>query len=70
MQRKHRVQINVADRNGTNRTVLRSTRVRLPERILRFLFGDFCEVLVLTPGESVEQIEIHEVTKGGGDAEE
>ena len=28
---------------------------------MRFLFGDFCEVLVLTPGRTVCGVEIHEV---------
>ena len=53
MQIKHRVRINVADRNGNQQNVL--------ERILRLLFGDFCEVLVLTPGKSVQGVEIEQL---------
>ena len=34
---------------------------RLPKRLLKWLFGDFCEVLVLTPGKTVGEVEIHEV---------
>ena len=66
--RKHTVKINIANRRGEKRTVLTSTRVSIPRRILRFLFGDFCQVLVLTPGETVEGIEINETRKvGDGD---
>lgn len=63
--KKHTVKINIANRWGEKRTVLTSTRVSIPRRILRFLFGDFCQVLVLTPGETVEGIEISETRKDG-----
>ena len=64
--KKHTVKINIADRRGDQRRVLTSTRVSLPRRLLRFLFGDFCQVLVLTPGETVEGIEIDEARRDGG----
>ena len=63
--KKHTVKINIANRRGEKRNVLTSTRASIPSRILRFLFGDFCQVLVLTPGETVEGIEINETQKGG-----
>ena len=59
--RNHRVQINVANNKGQIQQVLESHRTRLPERLLKLLIGSFCEVLVLTPGSSVQNIEIHEV---------
>ena len=63
--RKHTVRINIANRRSEKHNVLTSTRVSIPRRILRFLFGDFCQVLVLTPGETVEGIEINETRKDG-----
>ena len=63
--KKHTVKINIANRRGEKLTVLTSTRVSIPRRILRFLFGDFCQVLVLTPGETVQGIEINETRKDG-----
>ena len=63
--KKHTVKINIANRRGEKHNVLTSTRVSIPCRILRFLFGDFCQVLVLTPGETVEGIEINETRKDG-----
>ena len=66
---KHRVRINVADRNGHRERILQSGIVRIPRRLRKFLFGDFCEVFVLTPGKSVAGIEINETQKDGEDEE-
>lgn len=63
--KRHIVRINIASHRGDKQRVLTSTRVSLPRRLLRFLFGDFCQVLVLTPGETVEGIEINEMRKAG-----
>ena len=63
--KKHIVKINIANHRGEKQNVISTTRVSIPRRILRFLFGDFCQVLVLTPGETVEGIEINETRKGG-----
>lgn len=67
MKTKHKVRIQIADRNGGTRDVLQSTRIRLPKKLLSLLFGDFCEVLVLTPGQTVAGIEIAECKVDGGD---
>lgn len=61
MRLKHKVRINVADRSGNKQEVLQSEHRSIPKRLLAFLFGDFCEILVLTPGESVQGIEIREM---------
>lgn len=61
MRLKHKVKINIADLNGHKQEVLQSERRSIPKRLLTFLFGDFCEVLVLTPGETVQGIEIKEM---------
>lgn len=58
MKLKHKIKINIADRNGHKQEVLQSEHRSIPKRLLTFLFGEFCEVLVLTPGESVQGIEI------------
>ena len=61
MKTKHKVRIKIADRNGSTKDVLESTRIKLPRRLLNFLFGEFCEVLVLTPGQTVAGVEIQEM---------
>ena len=63
----HKVRINVADKRGGKQTVLQSRQVSLPKRLLTLFFGDFCEILVLTPGSSVHGIEIKEMRGGGID---
>lgn len=60
---KHKIKIAVS--NGGKKTqVLTSGSIRLPMRLLRWLLGDFCEILVLTHGKTVQGVEIHEVTEG------
>lgn len=61
MKLTHTVKINVADRKGNKQEVLRNTTLRLPKRILKLLFGDFEKMLVIVPGESVEEIVIEEI---------
>lgn len=61
MKLKHKIKINIADRNGHKQEILQSKHRSIPKRLLTFLFGEFCEVLVLTAGESVHGIEIKEM---------
>ena len=51
---KHKIVINVSDPNGRKANVLRGADVKLPARLLRFLFGDFTQVYLLSPGQTVE----------------
>lgn len=67
MMLNHKVRINIADKRGNKETVLQSSHVSIPKRLLTFFFGDFCEILVLTPGSSVQGIEIKEMRGGCGD---
>ena len=64
MNLQHRVKINIADRSGQKEQVLESKKLCIPRRLLNLFFGDFCEVLVLTPGSTVRDVEIHEVRGG------
>lgn len=67
MKLKHKIKINIADNSGNKQEVLQSEHRSIPRRLLTFLFGDFCEVLVLTPGETVQGVEIQEMR---GDSDE
>ncbi len=58
---RHRVQVNVVDTRGRRRPVLKSRVCRISQRLARLLFGDFSEVLVLSPGKTVDVVEIHEI---------
>lgn len=63
MALKHRIRINVMDEKSRTK-VLEGADRRLPTRLLRLLFGEFSTVYLLSPGQSVESVEVHEV-KGG-----
>lgn len=67
MKRKHKIRINVADKSGNKQKVLQSEHRSIPKRLLTFLFGEFCEVLVLIPGETVQGFEIQEMRGDGND---
>lgn len=62
---KHKVTIKVADADGRSTTVLKGAGKKLPTRILRFLFGDFTQVYLLSPGQTVQSVDISEVKEGG-----
>ena len=64
MNLQHRVKINIADRSGQKEQVLESKKLSIPRRLINLIFGDFCEVLVLTPGSTVRDVEIHEMHGG------
>ncbi len=60
MSIQHTVRIHVAQSDGTL-PVIKSGIRHIPRRLIRFLFGDCAEVLVLKPGETVKTVEIKEV---------
>lgn len=65
MAMKHRITINVADPQGKDVNVLQAAEMKLPARLVRLLFGNFTQVYLLTPGQTVESVDIREVEEGG-----
>ncbi len=61
---KHKITINVADRNGNKTKVLKGAEMSLPARLVRFLFGDFTQVYLLAPGQTVESVDVKEIKEG------
>ena len=64
MALKHKVTINVSDKGQTS-TVLKGATMKLPARLVQFLFGGFTQVYLLAPGQTVESVDIREVEEGG-----
>lgn len=64
MALKHKITINVLDSNGEKCTVLKGAKLKLPSRIIKFLFGDFRQIYLLETGQTVESVDINEI-KGG-----
>ena len=62
---KHKIVINASDSSGREENVLKGADVKLPARLLKFLFGEFTQVYLLSPGQTVESVDIREVEKGG-----
>ena len=58
---KHRVTINVSEPDGRKTNVLHGAERKIPARLLKFLFGDFTQVYLLVPGQTVESIDVKEV---------
>lgn len=62
---KHKITINVADADGRRTTVMKGAEKKLPTRLLRLLFGDFTQVYLLSPGQTVQSVDVSEVREGG-----
>lgn len=62
---KHKITINVSDPSGKKATILRGADIRLPVKIVKFLFGDFTQVYLLAPGQTVESVDVKEIKEGG-----
>lgn len=62
---KHTLKISVSKKPRVDSIVnFRSVSVR--EKFLRLLFGMPCKMTILVPGDSVEELSIHEVNKEAG----
>lgn len=62
---KHKVIINVTDEKGDKMEVLRGGQLKLPQKIIKFLFGDYRQVFLLDPGQSVQSVDVRELKEGG-----
>ena len=66
---KHKVCINIAETDGAPTQVIRSGTLQIRRKLIDFLFGQKVNVLVLSPGDTVQTVEIREVKEGGKDRE-
>ena len=62
---KHNICIRVGRPDAQPQSLLRCKRFYFPEKLLFLIFGEFSEILVIKPGNTVEGIEIHELQTGG-----
>ncbi|KUK53257.1 MAG: Uncharacterized protein XD78_1338 [Desulfotomaculum sp. 46_296] len=67
---KHRVTINVVKPGGIRNPVLKSGSRKIRSKLLNLLFGEKVGVIVITPGDSVETVEIKEIKEGGAGHEQ
>ena len=57
---KHSVKVLVETKSGREE-LLKSQHLKIREKIMKFLFGDFCEVIVLNPSKKIDKIQLEEV---------
>lgn len=60
MSLKHKVTINVTKPGGERSPVIQSSRKTIRGKMLDWMFGKNVSLLVITPGDSVETVEIKE----------
>jgi len=75
MSLKHKIRICVSRQKGEPSEIATSGSRTIRSRLLNLLFGEKVGVFVLTPGRTVETVEIHEVVQGtpvaeGGDSDD
>ena len=58
---KHQVIINVVKDNGEKVPVVKGAIKYLPRKIVEWLFGEYTQVYLLKPGETVSSVDIVEV---------
>lgn len=63
---KHQVVINVSNSNGKKTRVLKGAQLTLPKRIVQWLFGEYTQVLIMKPGQTIQSVDVKEVQKGEG----
>lgn len=59
---KHTLKISVSKKPRAD-SVVNFRSVSVSEKFLRLLFGMPCKMTILVPGDSVEELSIHEINK-------
>ena len=57
--KNHTVNVVVETKNGREE-ILQNRHLRIREKILKFLFGDFCEIVVLNHSKAINKIQVVE----------
>ena len=65
MNLKHKVCISVGRSDCECTNIIKSGSRTIRSRLLKFLFGEKVGVFVLTPGRTVETVEIREIAERG-----
>lgn len=58
---KHKVRVNLVTRANRKEELLTNKTVRLPQRLVKLLFGDATQILIMQPGQSVQTVEFFEL---------
>lgn len=61
---KHKVIINVSDSNHNEIQILKASRITIPRKIVQWLFGEYTQVYLLKPGQTIYSVDVKEIKKG------
>lgn len=65
----HKVRVNLVTKDNRNEMLYASKKISLPRKLVRLLFGEATQILIMTPGQTVEQVEFIELPKCSPKAE-
>lgn len=60
---KHNLQISVSDKPQVN-GVISCRNITLRERVMRMFFGRQQKIMILVPGDTIEELAIKKITEG------
>ena len=58
---KHKVKVNLITKENRKKQLYEERTISLPRRIVRFLFGEATQILIMQPGQSVKTVEFFEL---------
>ena len=65
----HKVRVNVVTKDNRKEMLYAGKKISLPRKLVRLLFGEATQILIMQPGQSVEQVEFIELPKATAKAE-
>ena len=65
----HKVRVNVVTKDNRKEMLYAGKKISLPRKLVRLLFGEATQILIMQPGQSVEKVEFIELPKAMAKAE-
>lgn len=57
----HKVRVNVVTDDNRSQMLCESRKISLPRKLVRLFFGEATQILIMQPGQTVEQVEFIEL---------
>lgn len=65
----HKVRVNVVTDDNRSQMLCESRKISLPRKLVRLFFGEATQILIMQPGQTVEQVEFIELPNAQAKAE-
>ncbi len=56
----HKIKVNLVKKDDCSEMLYAGKKISIPRRLIRLIFGDAAQILIMQPGQSVEQVEFIE----------